>query len=178
MPRLETIHRAAIELDGKRVVLGVPADLLERLRPAASAEIDSALPTPADFSRTVNAPIAGNLLAWSVEEGAQVEPGDVVATMQAMKMEIQVVTGLAGRIRRLATVGTFCEADVPLAEIESEPMVLSETRAAAPLLTDSYQGAGSAHSQRASAVCATPGRAVNASQTPFGADGVGQESLK
>lgn len=115
-PQEVAMQRVAIELDGKRVMLGLPANLLARVEPGPSDDMDSA-PSQAESERTVTAPVAGNLLAWAVEDGAQVAVGDVIATMEAMKMETQVVSTLSGRVRHRIEAGTFCNVDAPLADI-------------------------------------------------------------
>ncbi len=64
------------------------------------------------------APITGTLLAWKAEEGAEVGAGDVIAVMEAMKMETRIVAPVAGILRRLRAAGEGLEAGAPLARIE------------------------------------------------------------
>src|SRR5690606_17596191 len=85
-PRDVAMHRMAIELDGKRVMLGLPANLLASVGSGTSAVETDTPSAEAASARTVTAPVAGNLLSWAVEEGAQVAVGDLIATMEAMKM--------------------------------------------------------------------------------------------
>ena len=54
----------------------------------------------------VASPIAGNLHAWKVADGDEVKEGDVIAVMEAMKMEMQVSAHKAGRISLAAQAGT------------------------------------------------------------------------
>jgi len=49
----------------------------------------------------VGAPFAG-VVSLAVDEGAVVEAGQTVATIEAMKMEAAVTTSVAGTVRRLA----------------------------------------------------------------------------
>jgi pyruvate carboxylase len=49
----------------------------------------------------VAAPFAG-VVSLAVEEGAAVEAGQVVATIEAMKMEASITTPIAGTVRRAA----------------------------------------------------------------------------
>jgi acetyl-CoA/propionyl-CoA carboxylase biotin carboxyl carrier protein len=55
----------------------------------------------------VISPIAGNLHAWKVADGDEVKEGDVIAVMEAMKMEMQVSAHKSGRIT-LAAAGRHC----------------------------------------------------------------------
>ncbi|MGA0583601.1 MAG: acetyl-CoA carboxylase biotin carboxyl carrier protein subunit, partial [Castellaniella sp.] len=47
-----------------------------------------------------------------------VEEGQVLAVMEAMKMEAQVLAPVAGVLRQEVAAGAFVEADVPLGRIE------------------------------------------------------------
>ena len=93
------LQRTAIELDGKRVMLGLPAGFLFAAQPGASA---ATAPTPSEDdeedANTIRAPMTGSLLAWKVADGAQVAAGETVAVMEAMKMESQISAPRAGRI--------------------------------------------------------------------------------
>ncbi|WP_231502135.1 acetyl-CoA carboxylase biotin carboxyl carrier protein subunit, partial [Paracidovorax avenae] len=64
---------------------------------------------------TVPAPVAGTVQAWKVAEGDTVAEGDVVAVMEAMKMEMQVTAPRAGRIHGLAPTGAYQAAGACLA---------------------------------------------------------------
>ena len=108
------VYKACIQL---AISLGLPANLLASVASGTPAVEIDAPSAEAASARTVTAPVSGNLLSWAVEEGAQVAVGDLIATMEAMKMETQVVSTFAGRVRRLVKAGTFCDADTPLAEI-------------------------------------------------------------
>ncbi len=63
------------------------------------------------------APVAGTVQAWKVTEGDTVAEGDVVAVMEAMKMEMQVTAPRAGRIAGLVAVGSYQAARAPLARV-------------------------------------------------------------
>ncbi|MCV2447805.1 acetyl/propionyl/methylcrotonyl-CoA carboxylase subunit alpha [Paracoccus sp. DMF] len=109
--------RVAIEIDGKRHELGLPGNLLAQMpqgtaAPQAAPEADEALLT---------APVPGTLTLWQVEDGAAVEPGQVVAVIEAMKMEIRVEAHRAGRLKRLAEEGASLAFGAALARIEAAP---------------------------------------------------------
>ncbi|MDQ7777636.1 acetyl/propionyl/methylcrotonyl-CoA carboxylase subunit alpha [Paracoccus aminovorans] len=109
--------RVAIEIDGKRHELGLPGNLLAqmpqgRATPQAAPEVDEALLT---------APVPGTLTLWQVADGAAVEPGQVVAVIEAMKMETRVAAHRAGRLKRLADEGASLAFGAALARIEAAP---------------------------------------------------------
>lgn len=118
------LQRLDIEWDGRRVALGLPLTLLQGLAglPAQAAGRHSgAAPdiaaTPLEQPPAVLAPIAGMLQRWKVEDGAHVEEGDLLAIMEAMKMEMNIVALRAGRIVLLAAEGSQLEAAAALADI-------------------------------------------------------------
>ena len=55
---------------------------------------------------------------WQAEEGAQVEPGQVIAVIEAMKMETRVEAHRAGKLSRIAAQGDTLGFDAPLARID------------------------------------------------------------
>jgi len=112
----EALQRTAIEIDGRRVRLGLPALLLRGLAAGAGAPDTPVAEAAADPS-AVLAPIAGTLHAWKVEEGAEVAEGELVAVMEAMKMEMQVLAHRAGRIARRAEAGQHLAAGSTIAQI-------------------------------------------------------------
>jgi acetyl-CoA/propionyl-CoA carboxylase biotin carboxyl carrier protein len=64
------------------------------------------------------APINGAIVAWKVQTGEHVTEGQVVAIMEAMKMEVQVLAHQSGQIQISANVGTTCQADHVIASIQ------------------------------------------------------------
>ena len=101
-----SLLRTAIEIDGRRVQLGLPAVLLQGLA-AGSGGVAAAAPAQETVDASaVLSPIAGNLHAWKVAEGDEVKEGDVIAVMEAMKMEMQVAAHQSGSITLAAQAGT------------------------------------------------------------------------
>ena len=112
-----SLLRCAIEIDGRRMQLGLPAALLQGLADASGAA-SAATPAEAEAdAASVAAPIAGNLHAWKVQDGAAVQAGDVIAIMEAMKMEMQVTAHRAGRIALQAAAGSHQAAGACIARI-------------------------------------------------------------
>ena len=102
-----SLLRTAIEIDGRRVQLGLPAVLLQGLAAAGGQGAGAAAPAEAAVdAAAVTSPIAGNLHAWKVADGDTVQEGDVIAVMEAMKMEMQVTAHRSGRVALAAAAGT------------------------------------------------------------------------
>ena len=101
-----SLLRTAIEIDGRRVTLGLPAVLLQGLAAGASGSASAVAEKEVIDPAAVASPIAGNLHAWKVADGDEVKEGDVIAVMEAMKMEMQVSAHKAGRISLAAQAGT------------------------------------------------------------------------
>ena len=101
-----SLLRTAIEIDGRRVTLGLPAVLLQGLAAGATGGVTAAAEKETIDPAAVASPIAGNLHAWKVADGDEVKEGDVIAVMEAMKMEMQVSAHKAGRISLAAQAGT------------------------------------------------------------------------
>lgn len=116
MPRLEAqrrpepapvqpLRRVPIEIDGRRVMLGLPDDLLRGIAAggttAAEAGPAAAVADPAVLEATV----PGVLVDWLVPDGEQVTEGQDVAVIDAMKMETRVAAHRAGVLSRGTDVG-------------------------------------------------------------------------
>lgn len=107
--------RMHVEIDGKRVELGLPNTLLGMLGtmsalPAGSSE-------EGEKNDAVRTPVAGNLIRWNVEDGAIVQEGDVIALMDVMKMETEVVAQASGVISILAQPGATLSSGAIIARI-------------------------------------------------------------
>jgi acetyl-CoA/propionyl-CoA carboxylase biotin carboxyl carrier protein len=110
--------RTAVEIDGRRIALGLPAALLGGLPPATGAAAPPAAGAVAvDDPAAVPAPITGTLQVWKVVDGDTVAEGDTVASMEAMKMEMQVSAHRAGCITLKAAQGAFVTAGQTIASI-------------------------------------------------------------
>ncbi|MFS2175751.1 biotin carboxylase N-terminal domain-containing protein [Rhizobium pisi] len=117
-PRVDPVEgellRSFIEIDGKRHVLGLPAALFSGAVAAPAAKP----PSQAASEGAMTAPMPGTLQRWLVEDGAQVAEGDVVALIEAMKMETRVVAPKSGRIRLKVEAGSTVALGIELATIE------------------------------------------------------------
>ena len=115
-----SFYRTVVEIDGRRVTLGLPAELLSGLKPLGSGVSVVAVSSveAAEDTGVVPSPIAGTLRSWSVTEGSEVRQGDVIAVMEAMKMEMQVTAHCTGRITLHAFAGDYLYAGAVLANIK------------------------------------------------------------
>ncbi|QHI99632.1 ATP-grasp domain-containing protein [Xylophilus rhododendri] len=121
-PAEGSLVQATMEIDGKRVLVRMQAGLLQGLQgmPAGGAAA-AAAPSPAAAaasSNTVAAPTSGNLQAWKVADGAAVQEGELIAVMEAMKMEMQVLAQRGGTLRRLVQEGSYQSSGTAIALIE------------------------------------------------------------
>ncbi|GHG57637.1 acetyl-/propionyl-CoA carboxylase subunit alpha [Sinomonas cellulolyticus] len=91
----------AIDLDGRRVTLGLPAELLAGLGAAVtgrSAHDGAASSGAAPAAADLTAGMGGTVVKWLVEPGAAVEAGDGVVVLEAMKMETTVQAHRSGTV--------------------------------------------------------------------------------
>ncbi|MCK2184732.1 acetyl/propionyl/methylcrotonyl-CoA carboxylase subunit alpha [Halomonas getboli] len=99
---------AVIDIDGKRHRIGLPTGLLQGLSFGGEAVPSHGSADTDDGD--ISAPISGTLLAWQVEEGHSVKEGEVVAIMEAMKMETQIVADREGILAIEARAGSSLDA--------------------------------------------------------------------
>ncbi len=106
-----------IEIDGKLHRLGLPAGMFAQ--GAVQADLQQTqTPELALKPEDVQAPINGAIISWKVQAGEHVSAGQVVAIMEAMKMEVQVLAHQDGLIQLLKEVGATCYADQVIATIQ------------------------------------------------------------
>ncbi len=115
-----------IDVDGKRLAVGLPADLLD-----GWARSGQGLPAASDVtglpgSGTGDSPaesalvssMAGTVVKWLVEPGADVAAGDPLVVLEAMKMETQVSAHRSGTLSEvLSAPGGVVTAGAVLAHI-------------------------------------------------------------
>ncbi|MDE1896223.1 MAG: ATP-grasp domain-containing protein [Rhodospirillales bacterium] len=108
-----TLLRLPMEINGKRHEIGLPRALLAGLAiaPAIAA-------TPAAPENVIKAPVAGSILAWKVADKAEVQAGQLIAVMEAMKMEVQITAPRPGTIRQKAAQGAALNAGDSIADYE------------------------------------------------------------
>ncbi|WP_298863184.1 biotin carboxylase N-terminal domain-containing protein [uncultured Microbacterium sp.] len=108
------LTRFPVEIDGRRVMLGLPVGLLSGFAAGASSAPSAA--TEADPAE-LRAPVPGALVRWLADDGATVAEGDTVAVLDAMKMETPVLAHRSGTLTHAATVGDSVTADAVIGRI-------------------------------------------------------------
>ena len=112
-----TMVLSYIEIDGKLHRLGLPAGMFAQ--GTASLNQDSVGLVNAQNEDDLIAPMNGVISRWLVESNTLVEEGQVVAIMEAMKMEVQVYAHRSGHIQILIEQTITALADQVIAKIES-----------------------------------------------------------
>ncbi len=118
-----------IEIDGRRVRLGLPAALASLASLAAGMSAGSSdsveLNTQGltlvqgmseggesgrhDSGTSFESTITGTVARWLADDGARVNEGDPIVVLEAMKMETEIVASASGVLRRSANVGDFVQ---------------------------------------------------------------------
>ena len=106
--------RTFIELDGKRLSLGLPAGLALPQSAAAPAPAAAQASAPGDIA----APLTGSLVAWHKQTGDAVQAGEVIGVMEAMKMETALHAPQAGTLECLASAGEMLTAGQVVARVQ------------------------------------------------------------
>ena len=124
LPRLEpqlrpapapdaALQRFPVEIDGRRVVLGLPMALLAGLGGLTDAGGAPAASDPTEL----RAPAPGTLVRWLADDGASVAEGDPIAVLDAMKMETTVTAHRAGTLSHRVELSASVAPDAVLAVI-------------------------------------------------------------
>ncbi|MBG6180485.1 acetyl/propionyl/methylcrotonyl-CoA carboxylase subunit alpha [Arthrobacter sp. CAN_A1] len=99
--RRETL---TVEIDGKAVQLGLPAEVFAALMNGGGNANGSAVAQSPDATANddgaITASMGGTLVKWLADDGAEVAAGQPVAVVEAMKMETEVVSTAAGTFTR------------------------------------------------------------------------------
>ena len=119
------IERFDIEIDGKRVELGLPFRFLKLLEGAGSAvngaqnpQFDSGKQVKADKGAgDIAAPIPGTIKAWLKKQGEKIEEGATVAVMEAMKMETEIKAEKSGTLEIVKPAGSITNVGEVIARI-------------------------------------------------------------
>lgn len=99
----QPLKRFGIELDGKRVELGLPAQLLTQMAASThpgdgTRESGDTSADTANSENSVTSPYAGTFVTWKVTDGEKVHRGQTIAVIEAMKMESNIVAPVAGTV--------------------------------------------------------------------------------
>ena len=104
-----------VEIDGERYSVKVSeGDHVESIEREASEGPKIAEPRSAKQTE-IKAPLSGNVVSINVSLGDQIQAGDVVAILEAMKMETEIQSAVGGRVERiLVQDGDAVDMDQPL----------------------------------------------------------------
>jgi oxaloacetate decarboxylase alpha subunit len=112
----------SVNVDGVNYnVVVAPAGTVAIAPAAGGAPAASGAAAPGVGSVVIPAPVAGTVLRYAVDEGAEVKAGDTVIIIESMKMELEIKSTDSGKIHFLAAVGTQVAAQQPVAEIGGVP---------------------------------------------------------
>ena len=117
--------RTFIELEGKRVSVGLPANLFMSAGAAGAmagntSTSSSGQSAGAAQAGDIQAPLTGSLVAWKKADGDTVAEGEVIAVMEAMKMETSIHAARAGVLECLAKEGEMVNAGQVVARVKAE----------------------------------------------------------
>jgi acetyl-CoA/propionyl-CoA carboxylase biotin carboxyl carrier protein len=122
-------QRITVEVDGRRIEVVLPVDLAAQasptgrgvgrtVRPSRLARAGSGGAANGD---AVVAPMQGTVVKVAVEEGQRVDAGDLIAVVEAMKMEQALHAHGAGNVAALTvTVGAAVAAGAPICRIVAD----------------------------------------------------------
>lgn len=123
-PRPEALEetnllRMPIEIDGKLHEIGLPQSFLASFSGANLAASETAA-TGANNSDAsgIQAPVAGTIQAWKIEDKASVQQGELIAVMEAMKMEVQVLAPHSGIVHIKTEATSYVNAGDVIGRIE------------------------------------------------------------
>ncbi|MFK4255493.1 acetyl/propionyl/methylcrotonyl-CoA carboxylase subunit alpha [Agrobacterium tumefaciens] len=112
-----SITRTFLEIDGKRVSVGLPNLLLSGLGAVSGGNAAAPGASVKEKEGEIIAPVSGTLQSFKVTDGETVSKGDLLAVMEAMKMETQIVATKAGKVRLIVKEGDYLQAGAALLEI-------------------------------------------------------------
>ncbi len=103
------------ELNEGESISATKTPVLNNSKQSVSNTVSNNVPTN---GTTINAPMPGTIVDIKVSIGQQVEKGDVVAILEAMKMENEIVTTVSGKIATVnVSKGALVESGQPLISI-------------------------------------------------------------
>lgn len=86
-----------VKLNGKVYEVEIE-EVKAGMQPSMSATTPNPAATPAGEGHEVVAPLQGSMFNILVKEGQAVKKGDVLAVLEAMKMENEIVSPVDGRV--------------------------------------------------------------------------------
>ena len=112
-----TSGQVIAKLGGTVVVQSAPVAPQPAPAAAPVAPQPVAAPAASGSGTPVNAPVAGTLLKYAVNEGDSVQADTTILFIESMKMELEIKAGAAGKVHFVAQPGTQISQGTVLAEI-------------------------------------------------------------
>lgn len=109
-------RNVAIEINGKLVNVGIPAEFFTAASASDAPSAPTGTSTPGE--NAVTSPFEANLVEWKASDGDEVSEGDVIATVEAMKMESAIKAPRTGTITLKAKPGDRLSTDTVIATID------------------------------------------------------------
>ncbi len=111
-----------VEVDGRRMTVSVPKDVISDLGHVPSPSVPRRKRNLrrkgaqlTDESNALNAPMQGTIVSVAVAAGDTVEAGDTLAVIEAMKMEQPLKAGHSGTVSEvLVDAGTAVKSGEPI----------------------------------------------------------------
>jgi acetyl-CoA/propionyl-CoA carboxylase biotin carboxyl carrier protein len=111
-------RRFSVELDGKRFSVQVRERLESTIRPSKPRPPETSGHVGGGAGEDITAPMQGTIVKILVAEGQQVEAGDVICVLEAMKMENSILAHAEGKVEEInVQAGQSVEAGATLAKI-------------------------------------------------------------
>ncbi|MDR0707444.1 MAG: sodium-extruding oxaloacetate decarboxylase subunit alpha [Treponema sp.] len=85
--------------------------------PAGGADAAPVAAAPSGAGTVIPAPVAGTVIRYAVDEGAQVVSGETALIIESMKMELEIKATAGGKVHFLVPTGAKVAAQQPVAEI-------------------------------------------------------------
>lgn len=115
---VEVDQDTAMLVDEYEAYAPAPSPAATAAAPAVTAAPVPAAPAAVAAGEPVTAPMPGNILKILVSPGQQVQEGDVIIILEAMKMENEIVAPKAGSVAQiLVSKGSTVETGATLAVI-------------------------------------------------------------
>jgi len=108
-----------VKIDGR--VYEVEVEPVTPSTPQAAPEATPQAPRPLAQNQSgtpVKAPLAGTILSVKAKVGDKVKAGDVLLTLEALKLENEITAPVAGTVVQIVQPGATVEAEHVLAIIE------------------------------------------------------------
>lgn len=123
LPQSSPLIRSYIEIDGQRHQFAFPESMLssfaglEQSTGPSSTTAQASIPILAERGAVI-APLTGVLTKWVATDQSKVKKGQLIAIMEAMKMEMQIVAPCSGTLCYLVASGDQIETETLIGRVD------------------------------------------------------------